>query len=92
MFSKKKVYIFLTFLTSVIVLLLVIQPARRCNQCGHPIYRENPTTNEVEIFRESLMARIFSTNSSFLHLICVQDYLDDHPIERDENGNIIPKM
>jgi hypothetical protein len=38
------------------------------------------------------MSRIFSPNSSFLHLICVQDYLDDHPLERDEDGNIIPKI
>jgi hypothetical protein len=92
MFSKKNLYIFLTLFFSTMILLTSIKPARTCTQCDCPIYFEIENSGEIEIFRESLLARMFSLNTSFLHLSCVNDYLRDHPIERDEEGNIIPKI
>lgn len=89
MFSKRKIYSFFIFIILVFITLTVIKPTRKCTQCGYPIYVDN--YGESEPFRESLLAMIFSPNTSFLHLICVEDYFKDNPIERDSEGKIIPK-
>ena len=91
MVNKKRIYSVLGLCSLVLVLLCVIKPHRTCTQCERPIYIQDVETEEVAIYRESLLVRIFSPNSSFLHLPCVDDYLRDHPIERDEEGHIIPK-
>ena len=91
MFSKKKVYVFMFLLMTVVSSLLLIQTDRKCTQCGLPIYIQDVETEEITIYRESLLVRMFSPNCSFLHLYCLDDYFRDHPIERDEEGHIIPK-
>jgi hypothetical protein len=91
MIRKKTLYFFIGLLFLSVVILCGIQPCRRCTQCNSPIYVQDVETDEIKIYRESLIARIFSPNASFLHWHCVPEYLEDHPLERDENGNIIPK-
>ena len=76
----------------VLILLLSIKPARICRQCGLPLHIQDWETEEVKIFRESLMAIMFSPNASFLHWRCVDGYLLDNPIERDKEGKIIQKV
>jgi hypothetical protein len=92
MTNKKSIYLLIGLLFLFTLILCGIQPARRCTQCNQPIYIEDVETGELGIYRESLIVRIFSPNASFLHWLCVQDYLHDHPIERDQNGRIIPKI
>ena len=91
MINKKVIYSLLGLLFLATAILCGVQPARRCTQCDLPILVEDVQTCKIDIYRESLIARIFSPNASFLHWLCVPDYLKDHPLERDENGNIIPK-
>jgi hypothetical protein len=62
------------------LLMLAFWPVNvNCQQCGDVV------------FTEKLMARIVSDwESNFLcNLACAQDYLDDHPIHRDSDGEII---
>ncbi len=92
MINKKTIYFLIGLLFLSTVVLCGIQPSRRCTQCNLPIYIQDVETGKIEIYRESLIARMFSPHASFLHWLCVQDYFDDNPIERDDNGNIIPKI
>lgn len=91
MFSKKNLYILLIFIVLSSLILTQVKPARRCTQCDCPIYIDKENSDELKIFRESLIVRMFSPNTSFLHLMCVEQYLKEHPLERDAEGNIIPK-
>jgi len=91
MFSKKNLYILLIFIVLSSLILTQVKPARKCTHCGYPIYVED-SSGELQIYRESLIARIFSPKSSFMHFICVPDYLRENPLERDAEGNIIPKI
>ena len=91
MFSKKNIYYLLIFIALSVFTLTTIQPVRKCTQCGHPIYIEKDS-GELVVFRESLLSMMFSPNSSFMHFICVRDYLRDNPLERDNEGRIIPKQ
>lgn len=92
MFTKKRLYLLLSAITIVIVMSLVIQPARKCSQCGQDILVMDHETKEIHVYREPISAYLFSPHSNFLHMTCVDDYLLDHPIERDEEGHIIPKI
>jgi hypothetical protein len=76
----------------VLALLLTIKTIRPCRHCGLPIEIQDVETKEIKVFRESLMAIMFSPNASFLHRRCVESYLLDNPIERDEGGAIIQKV
>ena len=91
MVNKKRIYSVLGLCSLVLVLLCMIKPHRKCTQCELPVYIQDVETGEITIYRESLLVRMFSPNCSFLHLYCLDDYFRDHPIERDEEGRIIPK-
>tara|TARA_R110002167_G_scaffold190962_1_gene393241 strand:+ start:5411 stop:5689 length:279 start_codon:yes stop_codon:yes gene_type:complete len=92
MATKKNIYLLLSAAALVIVMSLVIQPASKCGQCGQDILIMDHETKEVSVYREPLMAYLFAAHSNFLHMTCVDDYLRDHPIERGEEGHIIPKI
>jgi hypothetical protein len=92
MTNKKRIISVACSCLLVLVLLLAIKPIRSCRQCGLPIVMQDVETEEIKIFRESLMAMIFSPNASFLHWRCVDSYLLDNPIERDKEGKIIQRL
>jgi hypothetical protein len=92
MVTKKNIYLLLSVATLVIVMSLAIQPSKQCGQCGQDILIMNPVTEEISVYREPLIAYLFTAHSNFLHQTCVDDYLRDHPIQRDGEGHIIPKM
>lgn len=76
----KKVMPILSFLLVFTWFLCIYKVDVNCEQCGLPV------------IRESIAARIMSGfEDNFLHKVCVIPYLIDHPIERDENGEIIRK-
>ena len=76
----KKVVPILSFLLVFTWFLCIYKVDVNCEQCGNPV------------LRESIAARIISGwEDNFLHKVCVIPYLIDHPIERDENGDIIRK-
>tara|TARA_R110000796_G_scaffold99855_1_gene208262 strand:- start:593 stop:928 length:336 start_codon:yes stop_codon:yes gene_type:complete len=92
MTNKKRILSVAGSCLLVLALLLAIKPIRPCRHCGLPIEMQDIETEEIKIFRESLIAIMFSPNASFLHWLCVEGYLRDNPIERDEKGAIIQKI
>jgi hypothetical protein len=92
MTNKKRIISVTGLCLLVLVLLFAIKPIRPCRYCGLPIEIQDVETKEIKIFRESLMAIMFSPNASFLHWRCVDGYLLDNPIERDKEGKIIQKI
>lgn len=76
----KKVMPILLFLLVFTWFLCIYKVEVDCEQCGLPV------------IRESIAERIVSGwEDNYLHRVCVVPYLIDHPIERDENGEIIRK-
>ena len=76
----KKIMIILLFLLGFTYLAGIYKVDVGCEQCG------------ITAHSESLLSRIVTGfEDNFLHLECVQAYLDDNPIERDDNGGIIKK-
>ena len=76
----KKVMPILLFLLVFTWFLCVYKVEVNCEQCGLPV------------IKESIASRIASGfEDNYLHKSCVIQYLIDHPIERDENGDIIRK-
>ncbi len=51
-----------------------------CAQCGESMRYE------------PLLARFAASwEANFMHAECSRAWLDEHPIERDENGDVIPR-
>ncbi|MDE0934962.1 MAG: hypothetical protein OSA89_03540 [Mariniblastus sp.] len=77
---KNKKLMYLCFVT-VIAGLLCWPVSINCMQCGDSIHKE------------PLIARVAgSWEGNFIcGLECTQAWLDEHPIERDENGDVIPR-
>lgn len=76
----KKVMPILSFLLVFTWFLCVYKVDVNCEQCGLPVTKE------------SIAARIASGfEDNFLHKVCVIPYLNDNPLEYDENGEMIRK-
>lgn len=69
------------YLCPLLLLIGLIDVEVGCEQCGTPT------------FTECLYARVASNfdNNFLCSFECAIDYLEDNPLEFDENGDIIPK-